>query len=154
MVFHVEQTEIDLLIEETQAKLSGATSEEQKKFYSTRLEEAKKLQIKYIEQLKKLKLYKDTHGGEYFKPLPHQQQIFDFYFAGKKRLLLQGGNQLGKTLEGVNFVQANCVGYLPWDKQKKTLFTPPIKAKNIMCGLGASCGRSNHPKIISILHFR
>ena len=128
----MEQTEIDLLIEETQAKLSGATSEEQKKLYSLRLEEAKKLQIKYIEQLKKLKLYKDMHGGEYFDPLPHQQKMLDFYYDGKKILILQGAGQIGKTIFGVNFIQANCLGYLPWDKTKKTLITPPIKVR-IIC---------------------
>lgn len=127
----MEQNEIDLLIADVQAGLARAETPEQKRHYEKKLEEARKLQIKYIEQLKKLKAHKDTHGGEYFKPLPHQQQIFDYYYAGKKILLLQGGNQLGKTVSGVNFIQANCLGYLPWDKQKKTLFTPPIKVRVI-----------------------
>ena len=128
----IESTEIDLLIADVQKYLADAATDEQKKHYQTKLEHAKKLQIKYIENLQKLKLYKDTHGSEYFKPLPHQQQMLDFYFDGKKILLLQGGNQLGKTLVGVNFVQANCLGYLPWNKEKKTLFTPPIKVR-IIC---------------------
>ena len=91
-----EPTEIDLLISDLQKMLADSPSDEQRKAYESKLKQAEKLQIKYIETLKKLKLYKDTHGAEYFKPLPHQQHIFDFYFAGKKTLLLQGGNQLGK----------------------------------------------------------
>lgn len=127
----MEQTNIDLLIADIQTRLSGATSEEDIKKYSAKLEEAKKLQIKYIEQLKKFKLYKDTHGAEFFKPLPHQQKMLDFYYAGKKILILQGAGQIGKTIFGCNFVQANCLGYLPWDKTKKTLIPPPIKVRVI-----------------------
>ena len=130
-MFRVEQTNIDLLLADIQTKLSGATSEEEQKRYSIKLEEAKKLQIKYIERLKQFKVYKDTHGAEFFKPLPHQQQMFDFYYAGKKRLVLQGANQIGKTIFAGNFIQANCLGYLPWDKTKKTLFTLPIKVRAI-----------------------
>lgn len=127
-----ESNSIDLLISDVQSRLAGEISDEQRRGYEFKLEQARKLQIKYIEQLQKLKLHKDTHGGEYFKPLPHQQQILDFYFAGKKILILQGAGQIGKTLLGGNFVQANCLGYLPWDKEKKTLFTPPIKVR-IIC---------------------
>ena len=78
----IEQpTEIDLLISDLQKMLAASPSDEQRKDYESKLKQAEKLQIKYIETLKKLKLYKDTHGAEYFKPLPHQQHIFDFYFA-------------------------------------------------------------------------
>ena len=128
----METNTIDLLISDVQTRLAGQISDEQRKGYEFKLEQARKLQIKYIEQLQKLKLHKDTHGGEYFEPLPHQQQIFDFYLAGKTILVLQGANQNGKTVEMVNFAQANCLGYFPWDKEKKTRFTPPIKVR-IIC---------------------
>lgn len=126
------ETSIDLLLSDVQAKLAIASTDAERKDLEAKLVSAKKLQVKYIEQLKKLKQYKDTHGGEYFKPLPHQQQILDYYFAGKKRLILQGANQIGKTIFAGNFVQANCLGYLPWEKTKKTLFAPPIKVR-IIC---------------------
>lgn len=148
-----EQTEIDLLLNETQAKIENATSDEERKRYELKLNEAKKLQIKYIEQLKKLKLHKDTHGGEYFKPLPHQQKMLDFYYAGKKRLVLQGANQCGKTQFAGNFIQANCLGYLPWDKSKKTLFTPPIKVRGICADWEHHAAEVIIPKLYEIFIF-
>lgn len=150
----IEQpTEIDLLISDLQKMLAASPSDEQRKDYESKLKQAEKLQIKYIEILKKLKLYKDTHGAEYFKPLPHQQQIFDFYFAGKKTLLLQGGNQLGKTHCGINFIQANCLGYLPWDKEKKTLFATPIKVRVICCDWDHHASEVIIPKLYQNLIF-
>jgi len=148
-----EENSIDLLISDIQTYLAGEISEEQRKGYESKLEQAKKIQIKYIEQLKKLKLHKDTHGGEYFKPLPHQQQILDFYYAGKKRLVMQGANQTGKTIFGGNFIQANCLGYLPWDKTKKTLFTPPIKVRIICADWEHHAAEVIIPKLYQIFIF-
>ena len=148
-----EENSIDLLISDIQTYLAGEISDEQRKGYESKLEQAKKLQIKYIEQLKKLKLHKDTHGGEYFKPLPHQQQILDFYYAGKKRLVMQGANQTGKTIFGGNFVQANCLGYLPWDKEKKTLFTPPIKVRIVCADWEHHAAEVIIPKLYQIFIF-
>src|SRR3990167_8268825 len=149
----VEKNSIDLLISEVQAKLAGDISSEQRKGYESKLEVARKLQIKYIEQLKKLKQHKDTHGGEYFKPLPHQQQILDYYFTGKKRLVLQGANQIGKTIFAANFIQANCLGYLPWDKEKKTLFTMPIKVRIICADWEDHAAEVIIPKLYQIFIF-
>lgn len=60
------------------------------------IREYEKLQIEHIQGLEKIKQYKETHGGEYLKLLPHQQQLWDYYYAGKTILVLQGANQIGK----------------------------------------------------------
>jgi hypothetical protein len=59
--------------------------------------------------------YQKKHGSEFFKPLVYQQKIIDYMWEGKKRLLLQGANQIGKTLTGAALVDSWCRGIQAWD---------------------------------------
>lgn len=96
-----------------------------------------KQQLRYLKQ-KKIKLlqqketYQKEHGSEFFRPLPYQKLLIDYLRAGKKRLLLQGGNQIGKTLTGANLVDSFVSGRQAWDGKKSIFGNRPTKGR-IIC---------------------
>ena len=79
------------------------------------------------------KEYELTHRIEFWLPWPHQQKAVDFVHAGKKQILVQGANRIGKSALGANITGAACLGFEPWTKEKVLwLPPPPIKAR-IIC---------------------
>ncbi len=98
------------------------------------------LQQLQLEKLKKQKVlleqraddYKREHGSEFFKPLEYQQRLIDLLHAGKKRLLLQGANQIGKTLLGACLVDSFTRGTQAWDGQQ-SIFKGRPTAGHIIC---------------------
>ncbi len=90
-----------------------------------------KLKLRAAELKAKIDNYKDTHKIEYFdkpvtlsngriveSPFPHQQKAIDYIENGKKTVLLQGSNQIGKTLLGTNLAGTFSMGCIrPWNKQ-------------------------------------
>ena len=61
----------------------------------TRLREIKRLKV---EVLRKMREYKGTHGSEYFKPYEYQERFLELITGGKKVVVLQGSNQIGKCV--------------------------------------------------------
>jgi predicted transcriptional regulator len=88
-------------------------------------ERIKDLQRQEILNLQKIKHYEDTHGSQYFKPFEYQERFLDLITAGKKVSLIQGANQIGKTLIGCILVDtfANCRQAFEWkDKALENVF--------------------------------
>lgn len=68
---------------------------------------------------------------ESWHPWPHQKGAFDYFLQGRKVILLQGGNRIGKTVFGVCVVGSACLGIHPWDGTP-TIFGPvPVRARII-----------------------
>jgi hypothetical protein len=62
--------------------------------------ELDKQKKKKAQMLYQAETYQKTHGSEFFRPLKYQQLLIDYMLMHKKRLMLQGANQIGKTLIG------------------------------------------------------
>ena len=76
--------------------------------------------------------YRETHRTEFWKPFPHQKKALELLYQGKKTILLQGGNRIGKTVFGVNVIGAACLGHQPWDNKPTVWGNTPIQAR-IIC---------------------
>jgi len=76
--------------------------------------------------------YQKKHGSEFFKPLPYQQQLIDYLWAGKKRLMLQGANQIGKTLTGSALADSFSRGIQAWDGRESYFGGQPTLGR-IIC---------------------
>ena len=67
-----------------------------------------------------------------WQPYPHQQRILDYLNAGKKVLLLQGANRIGKTVCGACIVGSACYGQQPWDGRSTVWGNRPVRVR-IIC---------------------
>jgi len=80
-----------------------------------------------------LRKYEEEHKIEFIQLFPYQKKALDLLDAGKKTVLLQGGNRVGKTLFGCLFVISECLGVRPWAPNEKTLWEgKPIDCR-ILC---------------------
>lgn len=95
-----------------------------------RLEALYKRRAELDEQMAK---YRDEHKIEFFKPIePYQSKVLEHLHAGKKIIMLQGGNGIGKTVLGSVIVGSGCLGIQPWDKQETIWGRRPVKVR-ILC---------------------
>ncbi|MCX6659017.1 MAG: terminase family protein [Candidatus Bathyarchaeota archaeon] len=62
----------------------------------------------------------------YFEPQWYQQKAIDLLSAGKKTVVMQGGNRCGKTALGAVVISAACVGkgFWPWTLVKGAVKSP------------------------------
>ena len=101
-----------------------------------RVKQLKRQLLKDIARKKDLALqelnYRIAHGSEFFKPLPYQELLIKYAHDGKKRLMLQGGNQIGKTLTGAALVDSWARGTQAWDG-KKSIFEGRPTVGRIIC---------------------
>lgn len=88
--------------------------------------------LELIQLRKQKEIYIENNKIKFWQPWPHQQKVLDFLNQGKKTVLLQGANRVGKTGLGVNFVGACCRGYQPWD-DKSTIFGGSPIVCRILC---------------------
>lgn len=87
---------------------------------------------KQLNILQKLEKYQKDNKTEFFKPLWYQQKIIDYLHSGKKVVLLQGANQIGKTILGANLVASFVMGKQGWDK-KPSIFGERKTRGRIIC---------------------
>ncbi len=79
------------------------------------------------------KIYRERNKIEFFKPIePYQSKILEYIREGKKTIILQGANQIGKTVLGAVVVGSFCLGIQPWDKQETVFGRRPVKGR-ILC---------------------
>jgi hypothetical protein len=57
---------------------------------------------------------RDSNKIVFWKPFPQQQRVLDFLEAGKKVILLQGANRIGKSVCGVCVLGSFVYGAYPW----------------------------------------
>ena len=76
---------------------------------------------------------RDANRIVFFEPFAHQARIIELLHAGKKVLLLQGANRIGKTVLGACLAGSFAFGVQPWDG-KQTVFPAgkPTKGR-IIC---------------------
>jgi hypothetical protein len=69
-----------------------------------------------LENLQKMKSYQASHGSKYFEPFDYQEDFLDMIVQGKKVALIQGANQIGKTLIGSILIDTfgNCRQAFEW----------------------------------------
>jgi len=76
-----------------------------------------------------------SHAGarkiEDWVPWTHQQKALDFVHAGKKVVLVQGANRIGKTVFGSCLVGSLCLGIEPWSGEPTIFGKIPIRARII-----------------------
>lgn len=89
----------------------------------------KQHKIKLISQIKE---YEKNHGSEFFKPFEHQQKFIDLIHIGKKTIVLQGANQIGKTIVCSNIVGSFAIGKQMWDGKASIFGMRPTKGR-IIC---------------------
>ena len=104
-------------------------SEADRKRIDSEIAEIERKEVRILE--KKLE-HKKTHGAQYWKPYWYQQKIIDYLHEGKKLVLLQGSNQIGKTLTGGALVESFCSGVQPWDG-KLSIFGGRATKGRIVC---------------------
>ncbi|MBU0959141.1 MAG: hypothetical protein KKB31_04305, partial [Nanoarchaeota archaeon] len=123
---------------ETRKKISGALRARAKKeepvieAASPSQERIEELLEKYkdltrleIVKLQRIREHRQSNGSEYFKPFDYQENFLDYIVAGKKIALIQGANQIGKTLIGCILIDtfANCKQAFEWkDKALENVF--------------------------------
>lgn len=86
---------------------------------------------KLLDLEEKERRYRENNKIEFFQPLPHQQKVLDYFRQGKKIVLLQGANRIGKTTLVACFAGACCLGYEPWSKQKSIFDGRPVRGRII-----------------------
>ncbi|MHA2068980.1 MAG: DEAD/DEAH box helicase family protein, partial [Candidatus Thorarchaeota archaeon] len=59
-----------------------------------------KYQLRYEELKQNLRIHKEENKLDFFQPFEHQQKAIDFINEGRKSVLLQGANRIGKTVGG------------------------------------------------------
>jgi len=96
------------------------------------LEELASLKKEKTSLLYQIEDYQKNNGSEFFTPLPYQQQLIDRMWEGKTRLLLQGSNQIGKTMVGAALVDSWCRGIQAWDGRTSVFNGAPTKGR-IIC---------------------
>lgn len=100
------------------------------------LEELKKrrdeLLKRKVEREAKIAEYRETHAIEFVKFYPHQQRALELVNAGKKTVLLQGANQIGKTVFGACMAGAFALGIQPWDRRPTVFGDKPTRGR-IIC---------------------
>lgn len=81
----------------------------------------------------KEELYRSQNRVRFWNPLEHQRRVIEYVHEGKKTILMQGANQIGKTVCGVNLACAFSLGYQPWDG-RETIFPKgrPVEGR-ILC---------------------
>ena len=67
----------------------------------------------------------------FWKPWPHQQRVLDLLHAGKKVILFQGANRIGKSCLAANVAISAVAGSQPWDGRDvtKVFGKPPVKIR-------------------------
>jgi len=88
--------------------------------------------IRLLELQEQETIYRNTHKIEFWQPLPHQARALEYFLNGKKTVVLQGGNRIGKTVFWVNVVGACCLGYRPWDRGPTPFGRKPIRCR-VLC---------------------
>lgn len=77
-----------------------------------REKERRKLRLKI--EIEKARLekarYEEENKAMFFRPFEHQERALRYIAEGKKTVLLQGSNQIGKTVLGVNIAAAFSLG--------------------------------------------
>lgn len=89
-------------------------------------------QLKLAKLKAKAENYKDTHKMEFWTPFKHQQKALDFLKEGKKIILMQGSNRIGKTVLGACVVGSACLGKQMWDGQPSVFGEKPVRCR-IVC---------------------
>lgn len=110
-----------------------------------RLSELYRRRVELLEEERVLALkgeeYRERNRIEFFRPIgeregeePYQTRVLEYLHAGKKVIVLVGGNGIGKTLMGVVIVGAACLGIQPWDRRvlPPPLHKVPVKVR-IIC---------------------
>ena len=117
-----------------------------------RLREIRRLKV---EVLHKMREYKETHGSQYFKPYEYQERFFELIVAGKKVVVLQGSNQIGKTTCGAVLTDTFCNGRQAFNWQDKALESVfknrPIRARIIAPDWEHSCSEVIVPKLKKLI---
>jgi len=78
-----------------------------------------------------IRTHSESRKIESWIPWPHQQRALDLIAAGKKVILVQGANRIGKTVFGSCFVGSLCLGIEPWSGNPTIFGKIPIRARII-----------------------
>ena len=118
----------------------------------TQLREIKRLKV---EVLRKMRGYRETHGSEYFKPYEYQERFLELITGGKKVVVLQGSNQIGKTMCGAILMDTfcNCRQAFDWRGRalERVFGNRPIKARIVASDWEHSCNEVIVPKLKEIV---
>ena len=118
----------------------------------TQLREITRLKV---EVLRKMREYKETHGSEYFKPYEYQERFLELITGGKKVVVLQGSNQIGKTMCGAILMDTfcNCRQAFDWRGRalERVFGNRPIKARIVASDWEHSCNEVIVPKLKEIV---
>lgn len=100
------------------------------------LERLKEIDRQSIIKLRRIKEYRQSNGSQFFKPFDYQERFLDLILNGKKVVLIQGSNQIGKTLIGCVLIDtfANCKQSFEWrDKALENVFGNRAVKIRIIC---------------------
>lgn len=76
--------------------------------------------------------YKKTHRIEFFEPFWYQQKFLDLIRIGKKTVLIQGSNRIGKSDIVAVCAGSFSLGFQPWDGSNTIFGSIPVKGR-IIC---------------------
>lgn len=89
------------------------------------------LEKKILELESAIRVFAGSRRIEDWVPFPHQQKALDHLRAGKKTILVQGANRIGKTVFGTAVVGAACLGIEPWSGNPTVFGAVPVRARII-----------------------
>lgn len=88
-----------------------------------------KLKDKLLDLELKEKRYKENNKLEFFEPMEHQARALELLKRGKKTVLLQGANRIGKTTFIAVVLGVSCLGYEPWSGEKSIFGGKPVRCR-------------------------
>lgn len=97
--------------------------------------------------LRKKADYRKSHGSEFLRLQEYQQSLVDRMWNQCKRLMLQGANQIGKTLIGAALVDSWARGVQAWDGRQSIFGGRPTTGRVICTDLEHHADQVLVPKL-------
>lgn len=89
-------------------------------------------ELKLAKLKAKVNTYEQNNKINFFVPWEHQDKCLTYIHDGKRIVLLQGSNRIGKTVLGAVVCGSYCLGVQPWDGKPTIFGDQPVRVR-IIC---------------------
>jgi len=103
--------------------------------------------------LRRIKEFREKHGSKFFKPFDYQQKVVDLLHQGKKIVVFQGANRIGKTLLGACLVDSFARGIQEWDGKTSIFGGKPTRGRILVSNWETHAVQVIIPKLKEVIPY-